>query len=225
MSIGTEEKKNVTTTWLNEFHELTAYSQVKFYKILGPVILGIDIIKLPRSDEYRPYFVIYPLWNNSEGECLEMALISYGINRENGRQLDIPFKDHDKWKDEAFECTRKQTIPFDRNISLPDFLDFVISAMEKGFGVPVEIANNYELRLFAAVYVGDWTRTEQILNELYDVGSPWPAFGFDHIFGPFNQWYKNLEERVRNREKFLEQIKLNLSAPKFSKLKRSELLP
>jgi hypothetical protein len=225
MSISSVEKKHVTNSWLDHFPQLSAYSQVKLYKILGPVIIGIDIIKLPRTDEYRPHFVIYPLWKIDETKCLEMPVAIKDIRRRDGFQLDIPYKDQEKLKNEAFEMTSEQTISLSQDVSINDLFNFIDDVLKTGRRGPIPEANAFEVKLFASVYIGDWTRTENILDELYESGKSWPPFGFDFIFGPFDQWYKSLEDKVRNRDLFLKGIAKNLETPKLSKLKRSELLP
>ncbi len=50
------EKKKVAAEWQSSFPELTQYAENKLYKLLGPLIIGIELIKLPRSPKYRPHF-------------------------------------------------------------------------------------------------------------------------------------------------------------------------
>ncbi|MGO4289868.1 hypothetical protein [Chitinophaga sp. RAB17] len=225
MTISTAVKKQITSSWLTHFPDLTAYSQNKLYKVLGPIVIGIELLSIPRSEDYRPNFVIYPLWKENEIQCLDMPMISIEIERKNGRPFDVPYADHTKLENEAFESTSKQIIPFDRNIPLHQLMLYAELAIQKSFPVPIAEANNYELRLFSAVYASDWPLTENILDELFQVGSNWNPAGFNFKFGSFEKWYKSLEEKVRNRDLFLSQISRNLEGPKLSKLKRSELLP
>ncbi len=49
MSIQKQLKVKVTKDWLQAFPELVAYGANRFYKISGPMIWGIDLIKLPRG--------------------------------------------------------------------------------------------------------------------------------------------------------------------------------
>jgi len=225
MSLSGVEKKHVTNSWLESFPQLTAYSQVKLYKVLGPVIIGIEIIKLPQTEEYRPHFVIYPLWKVDEEKCLEMPVVIKDIKKKNGFQLDIPYKDNEKWKKEAFDCTSNQVISLNGDVTIDDLFELVADVLTTGRKGPIPEANAFEAKLFTSVYLGDWMRTEKILDELSEVGPTWPPFGFDFMYGPFDQWYKSLEEKVRNRDLFLNQISQNLLSPKLSKLKRSELIP
>lgn len=224
MSISSIEKKQVTNSWLERFPQLTAYSQVKLYKVLGPIVIGIEIIKLPRTDQYRPHFVIYPLWKVDESNCLEIPVVIKDIKKKDGFQLDIPYKDNEKWKEKAFNYTSNQVISFSEDVRIDDLFELIAEVLKTGRRGPIPEANAFETKLFTSVYLGDWKRTEKILDELSEVGPTWPSFGFDFIYGPFDQWYKSLEEKVRNRDLFIKQIIINLESAKLSKLKRSELL-
>lgn len=225
MTINTSVKKQITSSWLSQFPELTAYSQIKLYKVLGPMIIGIELLTVPRSEDYRPHFVIYPLWKVDETKCLEMPMISTEIVRKNGRQFDIPYMDHSKWEIEVFESTSEQIIPFDQDISISYLMKYAELALQKGFRVPIAEANNYELRLFSAVYASDWPLTESVLDELFQLGNNWNPAGFNFKFGSFENWFKSLEEKVRSRNLFMNQISKNLESVKLSKLKRSDLFP
>ena len=55
-------KKKISDDWGNAFPQLSKYTQNKYYKILGSLLIGIELIKLPRVEEYSPHFVIYSLF-------------------------------------------------------------------------------------------------------------------------------------------------------------------
>lgn len=91
MSISNELKSKVHNDWLQAFPELTAYNKNRFYKISNPVIWGIDLIKLPREEVYRPYFVIYPLWEKDIKVCMNMPYKLIALRNKKGLQFDIPY--------------------------------------------------------------------------------------------------------------------------------------
>jgi hypothetical protein len=224
MSIEVSIKKSVYASWLNHFTDLSAYNKGNFYKVLGPNIIGIELIKLPFSEDYRPHFAIYPLWEKNEKDCLRGPVLLKGIETKRGRQLDIPYSDNEKWKLEAFECVEKQTLPLDKDVKIDELFALINEQLNFVSG-PAEEAAKYELKLFSAVYVSNWQLTDEILNTLYEIGKNWNPAGFDYYYGPFDRWYKSLEEKVRNRNLFMNQISQNLESTKLSKLKRSQLLP
>ena len=68
-----EAKIKVKEDWINALPNLAAYAQNKLYKIVGPSVMGIELIKLPGTPEYRPHFVCYPLWKENLKECFEWS--------------------------------------------------------------------------------------------------------------------------------------------------------
>lgn len=54
-------KNEIEQQWLDAFPKLKKFGQKKYCLILDPVLIGIELIKIPRTDSYRPHFVCYPL--------------------------------------------------------------------------------------------------------------------------------------------------------------------
>jgi len=65
-----EIKEMVNEDWQKAFPQLTLYARNRFYKIVGPLVVGFELINIPRTEDYRPHFVCYPLWKNNIQECL-----------------------------------------------------------------------------------------------------------------------------------------------------------
>jgi len=47
MSVSNDEIKTVAKDWLAEFPDLTLYLPYKLYRITGPLIMGLELTKLP----------------------------------------------------------------------------------------------------------------------------------------------------------------------------------
>ena len=75
MAIDKEIKKKVTEEWLNAFPQLSAFTQNKLYKVVGPYVIGIELIKSPFTEGYSPYFVIYPLWKKDVKTSLDYPIL------------------------------------------------------------------------------------------------------------------------------------------------------
>jgi len=77
MAVSKETSNAVNVDWENAILQLTLYAKNKLYKRVGPLIAGLELIKLPMSDEYLPHFVIYPLWKTGRenefglSDCIE----------------------------------------------------------------------------------------------------------------------------------------------------------
>src|SRR5919109_893840 len=105
-------KKKVASDWQTAFPQLAAFAQDKFYKIIGPLVVGIELINIQRIEGYRPHFMIYPLWGNNRGHdlkaCLDAPAVYSAIRNRKGLQLDIPYIKHGGYFAEAVECTKTQ---------------------------------------------------------------------------------------------------------------------
>jgi hypothetical protein len=77
MAVNKETSNAVNIDWENALPQLTLYAKNKLYKRVRPLIAGIELIKLPMSDEYSPHFVIYPLWKKTEGRENKFGLSDY----------------------------------------------------------------------------------------------------------------------------------------------------
>ena len=78
-------KKEIFKAWQNAFPQLTLYSQNNLYKKVGPIIIGIELIRLPRTEEYRPHFVMYPLWKKDILTCLSIPIILKEYKNKKGK--------------------------------------------------------------------------------------------------------------------------------------------
>lgn len=227
MSLSNEVKKKILNDWLGAFPQLSSYAQNKLYKVVGPIVAGIEIPKLPRTDEYRPTFACYSLWKSNEKECLEEPIFLLEMNNTRGFQLDISYNKHESIFHEAVACIRKQIlIPFDRDVSLKGLFEMInnqfLHMLVKSS--PVGQAKLYECKLFSALYVNDTALINKVLNEINQAAKSWQPSLFEWKFGKLDLWLQGLQEKIKHREDFLKQIEGNKQGKKISQLKTSELL-
>src|SRR5690606_14982485 len=98
-----EIKKKVIGDWQNAFLELTAFAQNKLYKVVGATVIGLELIKLPRIEEYRPHFVIYPLWEKDVKTNLDYPILLKEFENKKGFQYDIPYEKHRMFFDDVLD--------------------------------------------------------------------------------------------------------------------------
>lgn len=121
-----EIRKKVNQDWQSAFPELTKYAQNKFYKVVGSLIVGLELIKLPRADEYRPHLVIYPLWKGELKECLNAPDILLEFKNKKGLQFSIPYDRHSSCFDEVLGAIKKQSpITFEGDIKLKSLFSLI----------------------------------------------------------------------------------------------------
>jgi hypothetical protein len=229
MPIDKEIKKKVIEDWQNAFPQLTIYSQNKLYKIVGPCILGIELIKSPHTESYSPYFVIYSLWGNRMGNnikaCLAGPMLLKDFKNKKGFQYDIPYEKHSVFFDDVLDSVKKQTpLPFEGNISFKE-IETAIDVSSKT--PPLSAApNSYlqavlqETKLRIALYIsGEEAQRvfEQINKRSWDTNH-FKACGVD-----VSEWLQSLQATISSRDEFLKQIEINKQDKKISQLKSSEL--
>jgi hypothetical protein len=56
--IANNIKKEIINNWSNDFVNLSVYAQNKLYKICGAFVLGIEILNLPKTEDYRPFCML-----------------------------------------------------------------------------------------------------------------------------------------------------------------------
>ncbi len=223
-------KKKVTEDWQNAFPQLHKYAPNKFYKILGPVLTGIELIKLPRVEEYRPYFVIYSLWGNKIGKdlksCLSGPIVLEEFYNKKGLQFSIPYTKHIDEFTEVLKAVKKQ-LPFsmDDEVSIKQLL----SALERFSKTPpMSVApNSYlqaalqENKLEIALYSGENKLVENILSQIKR--RKWDLKHFLICNIDYDNWLRGIEEKISHKDELLSQLNTNKQEKKLEKLQQSEL--
>jgi hypothetical protein len=218
-------KKKITEEWLNAFPQLTEYAQNKLYKVVGLTIIGIELIKLPRTESYRPHFVVYPIWKSNLKACLDSPIILYELYNKKGLQFSIPYDKHNLYFSEVLESAKKQILlPFDKDVPLKTMLDLI----DNRFNDMLIKAHSgkqaalYEFKLYAALYL-DSNEVQNVLEQIQKESKKWNMQLFEAWHGTFDKWFQSLQEKVAHRNEFIAQIQLNKQDTKLKKLNQSEM--
>lgn len=225
MGIDKAIKKKVIEEWQNAFPQLTLYSQNKLYKVVGSCILGIELIKSPHTENYSPYFVIYPIWKKDVKASLDYPIFLKDFKNKKGFQYDIPYEKHSVFFDDVLGSVKKQTpLPFEGDIS---FKKIATAIDDSSQTPPLSAApNSYlqavlqEAKLKIALLISSEEAQrvfEHINKKSWDINH-FKACGVD-----VSKWLQSLQETISNREDFLKQIEVNKQDKKISQLKSSEL--
>lgn len=225
MAIDKEVKKKVIEDWQNAFPQLALYAQDKLYKVVGATLIGLELIKLPRTEEYRPHFVVYPLWKKDVKASLDFPFILKEYSNKKGLQYSIPYERHSAFFSDVIESVKKQTpLPFDSNISLKK----IVSVIDEHSKTPPLSAapNSYlqatlqEAKLKTALFIGV-TEAQSVLEQINKRN--WDTSHFKACGVDVNEWLQSLQTTISNRDEFLKQIEANKQDKKISQLKSSEL--
>ena len=225
MSIDKGIKKKVIKDWQNAFPDLTLYGQNKLYKIVGPIVIGLEFINSSNGDTYRPYFVMYPLWEADLKTSLGAPFVLKVYYNKKGLQYSIPYKQHDALFSDAAEYVKKQTpLYIDNNISLRSIFSVIdeysqippLSAAANSYLQAVLQEAKMKISLFISVTVSE-SVLGQISNRNWDK-THFKSCGVDLV-----EWLKSLQTTISSRDEFLNQIENNKQSKKICKLKTSRL--
>jgi hypothetical protein len=85
------QKAKVYEIWRKEFGFLLEFSRGKMYRLTDFLLIGIELINLPKTGRYRPHFVIYPLWKEKVETCLDTPLLYNEYKNHTGEQINLTF--------------------------------------------------------------------------------------------------------------------------------------
>lgn len=226
MAIENEIKKKVTEDWLTSFNQLSSFAQNKLYKVVGPLIIGIELIKASNSEEYRPHFVIYALWRNDVQKCLDAPLLMKQLYNKKGLQFNIPYKKHLTYFNDAIECFKKQIpISLNKDVSLNLLFEFVDSLFTNMLikTNPAEQAKLFEVKFYTALYKGKESQLQNVLSQIQQASKKWNMQVLETQHGKFDVWIEEMQKKGNTRDSFLKQVQNNKQDKKISNLKSSEI--
>lgn len=223
MNVSKELKSKIYNDWLRVFPELTAYGQNQFYKIAGPILFGLEIDKSSRSDIYRPYFSIYPLWEKNVLQCMKYPFLYFEILNTKNLQFKIPFDKHEQFFEEAVNSVFSYTqMSFEGSIPLKNI--FNVISKHTNTNDSYGVIQTYLLKLHILFYLGCEKEINQLLLEIKNNSKRLKSLHFEHFFGSFEEWFLKLEESLSDRDKFLYTIASNKQDKKLKKLIVSDIV-
>ncbi len=223
-------KKQVAEDWQSAFPELTKYAQNKYYKILGSVIVGVELVKPSSVEKYSPHFVIYSLWGNKAGKdlkaCLSGPIVLKPFFDKKGLEIYIPYLKHDAEFSEVLKAVKKQ-LPFSMEGDIP--LKKMFAAFDEHSKTPPLSAapNSYlqaslmESKFEMTLCSGNEKQAQDVLNQIKK--KKWDLEHFALWGIKYENWLKDIESKLSNRDQILSQLNANRQDKKLEKLHRSEL--
>ncbi|WP_412468737.1 hypothetical protein [Pedobacter sp. KLB.chiD] len=227
MAIDIETKKKLAEDWQNAFPHLSLYSRNKLYKVVGPIVIGLELIKLPYDDEYRPHFVAYPLWEKNLKECFDYPFILQEFHNDKNLQYNIPYKEAGKTLlgDVVEKINIQSPIKFNGDVSIHFLLHRLNQYAEKAPMLSnkntLSFGHFLEAKMKIALYVNNEVANEiltKIKNHRWD-GDHFKVFNID-----VETWLAELSEEAKNPESFFQKIQMNKAERKISKLKSSGIM-
>lgn len=217
--------KIIFKNWLNDFPHLEKYDRNKILKVLGPLLVGLELVRLPFSQEYRPYLVFYMLWKQTIKDCLLGPILLLEIYSETGSQISVPYDSNNEYYNIAVNSIKAQ---FSDVLSCDVSLTRLLNLMDKlSPNSPRNGTNSYlaakfkENQLNIAICTGNDQVIQKTLDEIKAVD--WNLNHFAMFDMTLEKWYKILENMIINNKTLIKNVKSNQGDKRNQKLQFSRL--
>ena len=223
-------KQQIIKDWQKKFPQFGVYSISKLYKIVGCLVVGIDLIKLPFTQGYRPHFVVYTLYGNRLGNdiksCLSAPILMDEFYDKKKKQYNISYLKHKDYFDNIAETIREKEYLFaEKNIPLAKILslfdDYAKKPPQNAHSNSFMQATIQEDKLKVALYT-DSQKAKEILFHIKQ--KKWDNEHFEQFGVNVKDWTKKLEDTIISKDSFLKQIDINKNDKKIIKLPYSEII-
>lgn len=225
MAIDKLIKKRVTEDWLNIFSHLSAFNRDKLYKVIGPCLVGIELVNSPYMESYSPHFVIYPLWKKDVRTSLNYPILLKDFKNIKGFQYEIPYEKHSTLFDDVIYRVKEQMpFSFEGDVSfgllLSSLDDYSKTAPLNAAPTSYLQAVLHESKLKIALYIGI-SEAQRIFEQIKR--KTWDESHFKACGADVNCWFRGLYDMLAKRDEFIWQIERNGQDKKIAKLSASEL--
>ncbi len=208
----------MTDKWLNEYSGLVKHKKDKLYCITGPFILGIELIKLPRINKYRPHLVIYSLYGlplgNTLKDCMSYPVLMFEFFNSKNLQYSLDINEEiDEVKDSL-----NNFLPFEigKNILAESFFNWLNSILsDSNLKSRIRLPEVWEVRYYLALYISS-NKANLILNEIEKNTKNLDKEKCFKNYGGFSNWLNEL--KTTDRVKFLKLIDKNKNSKELKNL-------
>ncbi len=216
-------KSKILKAWENSFPQLFPFAPNKLYKTIGPIIIGIELIQIPKTIIYRPYFVIYSLWKKNLKECLEYPIVNIVIENK-GIPIELTYTVIDERLNNTIEIVSEQIdVLLENNVKLYTILNIVdkylvtpIIGISTGSYLQARL---YEFKYDLAVFLNNDDLINSVWGELIIIS--WDAQHFALWGSSIDKWVNSLKEKLNNRKYLIDKVLENKEDSKINKLKNS----
>lgn len=221
MAVDNKLKKQVTSQWLEAFPILKPFTQAKLYKVVGPFLLGIDIVALS-DNKYRPHFSLHSLYEGTVVECLKSPRLFFHFVNDKKLQFDIPYTDSGEQHKMAVAVIKNSLRAILADMVKWKDLMMIIDDKEGRYHDYNEHsglkATLLELKFHAALYLDDAELVNEVFTQIDKDSKTWNMEHFGWLHKDMGTWLKRLHERVNNRAAFMKNLEENNNDPKIKKL-------
>jgi hypothetical protein len=218
--------------WQQAFPNLKKIGANKFFKTVGPILIGIEMVKSSYGDEYKPYLVVCTFWNkgilkNELESTLKRRLSSPNIylslKKDNGLEFNLGYYDTKLIPEASFQI-KKQFLPLGRNIKVEELFDYLDSYRykSKASSTAAGMAFLLEFKYLVSLYLNASDLMNKILQEIEENSRMWDMSHFEYWIGDYTLWIQKLKNL--SREELMDSMNSFKNDPKIQRLKSFEII-
>jgi hypothetical protein len=226
-------KKSINKDWKETFPKLKTIGSNQLFSIVGPMLVGIELVKSKYGGQYQPHIVICSLFGsevatnragNQLKNCLNSPDFYFGLVNQKQLQFDISYDSPSDKINEAIKEMKKQHLPLEQDITINELFDFIDSHKSHNSiisGSSGALAYLMEFKYFLSVYINSKTLKNNVLAEIESDKKFWNMEHFEMWVGNYNDWIEKLKKTKQSE--LLNSMNKILSDSKLEKLNRFNL--
>jgi hypothetical protein len=220
-------KKVTFEDWQKAFPEFTPYSKERLFRIVGPFVIGIELLRGIKASEQNEYSVVFSscfLWD-FPGQFTNL-LVGYYFSNKAGGPLVIKYHEHDKVFKESAACV-KTRFPFtyNKDVKLSEIFSFanlrIYDEQQKQHPDTFFLGKLMKMKFYAALYANNMKAANTVLKEI--AAKKWTTFPVFFLEVDAVKWLEELKEDAKNRDVFMLQVQAS-KQNKIKTFKTSELI-
>lgn len=223
----------INKVWKHAFPKLELIGSNQLFEIVGPILVGIELVKSKVDNQYRPYLVISSLFGcdvatnragNQLKNCLNAPDIYFSLVNQKQLQFEIGFDSSSDKINEAIKEMKRQHLPLEQDITINELFDFIDAHKSHTAiisGSSGAIAYLMEFKYLLSVYLSNEELKNKVLAEIESDKKFWNMEHFEMWVGDYNDWIEKLKKTKHSE--LLNSMNKILSDSKLNKLNRFDL--
>lgn len=186
------------------------------------ILMGMNLVKIPRRSGYKLIFSIYPLWRQSLKSCLDYPLFLQPIINDKNMDYILPEDMTESDIGDALHLYQSQ-IPYSHSadVSFIELMQFLKSCISHHVGVKSNFVLQmkiYELLYGIALYRDDKETANDICKVISNNIIQWDDQIFQYWYGDKAEYLMRIMDFDSSRINLMDNVSVNLAEPKVQKL-------
>ena len=183
---------------LSNYKGLTELKKNQLYYLQGAFLIGIEIIKIPRIQKYRPHFSLYPLYGNQNGfelnDCMKYPILFFEFfNRKN---LQFSLRPNEDINEVIQSINETISFGFAKEVYFNDYLDWVkFISKNKNYRNTIKLPKLLETLYFNSLFFSE-EKSEFALSQIDEILSD-SNLNIFNMYQGYENWVNNLKSVKR----------------------------